>query len=209
MKRVFLLALILAIFTASCNKDDSETEVIPIPEADYMQLKVGNYWAYEGYRLDSTGNETPITALTDSLVIIGDTNIRGELYFKQLSTTSLHIAYLRDSSGYLVNGDGEFKFCDHNFNEIFRVDTIHPDLSYIEYMMLDHDSLISVPFGTYSTLEVNGKVIPLDPNYPHGINYTHYFYADGIGMIKSSTYYFSSPQTRIGKRLTNFGNIAE
>ena len=75
MKRVFLLAMILAVFTASCKKEDSETPLTPVPQEDYLQLKVGNFWVYEGYKVDSLGNEIPTTYLTDSLIIIGDTNI--------------------------------------------------------------------------------------------------------------------------------------
>lgn len=203
------MAMILAVFTTSCKKEDSETPLTPVPQEDYMQLKVGNYWVYEGYKVDSLGNEIPTTYLTDSLIIIGDTNIGSNIYYKKLSTKSLHVSYLRDSSGYLIDQDGRVLFSDHDFMNIIRTDTIGPGIGIIEYMMHDRDCTITAPIGIYPCLEFRGKVIASDPQYPHGINYTHYFYADGVGMIKSSNFFFSAPHLRVGQRLTNYGNIAE
>jgi hypothetical protein len=54
---------------------------------------------------------------------------------------------------------------------------------------------------------MRGKVISLDPQYPHGINYTHYFYADGMGQIKTSSYFYSAPHLRMERRLISFGNV--
>jgi len=92
---------------------------------------------------------------------------------------------------------------------VIRVDTIGPEIAIIEYTMHLTDSTVITPIGVNPSLELQGKVIPLDPGYTHGINYTHYFYARGYGMIKSSSYYFSSPHIRIGQRLVSFGNVLE
>ena len=208
MKRVFFITALIGLLAVSCTKENSENNLNPLPTSDYMQLKIGNYWVYEWYRLDSLGNEIP-TSEADSSIITGDTNISGKLYYKMLSTKSSHISYLRDSIGYLVDMDGRVLFSDHDFTNIIRTDSIGPGLALVEYMMYDNDSTITAPIGNYPTIELRGKVIPLDPQYPHGINYTHYFYAEGLGMIKSSNYYFSAPHMRVGQRLTNFGNTED
>lgn len=209
MKRVFFMVAIISFMAVSCNKNDSESDLIPVTQADYMQLKIGNYWVYEWYRTDSTGQEIPTNQTSDSSIIIGDTNIQDILYYKLLSMKYSHITYIRDSSGYLINLEGEILFSDHDLINIIRIDTIGPGIAYVEYTMHINDSIIETPIGVQPTLELRGKVIPVDPQYPHGINYTHYYYADGYGMVKSSSYYFSSPHIRIGQRLISFGNILE
>jgi hypothetical protein len=187
MKRVLFITLISVVALAACNKNNSEDELSPVQTPDYMQLKIGNYWVYEKYTIDSDGIENPIWGETDSSIITGDTMIDNIKYYKKLSVNQEHMSYLRNSNGYLVNLEGEVLFSENDFSNIIRVDTIGPGLAYIEYMMHDEDSSINVPIGTYPVIEMRGKVTPLDPQYPHGINYTHYFYADGMGLIKSST----------------------
>jgi hypothetical protein len=100
-------------------------------------------------------------------------------------------------------------FSDHDFGHILRTDSIGPGLAVAEYSMINGDTTIVVPSGSYQALDYRGTVTALDPNYPHGINYTYYFYADGMGMVKSSTYFFMAPHLRIEQELLAFGNILE
>jgi len=46
-----------------------------VTQADYYQLKVGNYWIYQSYQIDSNGVATPEN-LWDSAHIEKDTIIR-------------------------------------------------------------------------------------------------------------------------------------
>ena len=206
MKRVLIILCLLVVFLTGCKKDASEKDPTPIPQEDYMQLKIGNYWVYEMYRVDSSGNENP-TGQSDSSIIISDTIIASKLYYKLLSSKGSYVSYLHDSNGYLVDLEGKVLFSDHDFTNILRIDTIGPGLAYIEYKMQDHDTVITAPIGTYPTLEFRGKVIPLNPQSTHGVNYTHYFYAEGLGKIKSESYYFSAPHLKVGQRLIEFGNL--
>lgn len=207
MKRVILIMAVATMMMVSCNKNDSENELKPVQTSDYMQLKIGNYWVYEKYTIDSAGNENPVWGDPDSSIITGDTMINNIRYFKKFSVNHEHMSYLRDSSGYLINLEGEVLFSESDFSNIIRIDTIGPGLAIIEYMMHDEDSSLNVPVGTYPVIEMRGKVISLDPQYPHGINYTHYYYADGMGMIKSSVYFYSAPNLRMEQRLISFGNV--
>lgn len=209
MKRVFLIIALVGLVFTSCKKDDTETQLIPIPEADYMQLEIGNYWVYQWYNIDSAGNESMMAKL-DSSIITADTLIGGRTYFKKLYVQDEnYVEFLRDSNGYLVDYMGMIKFSDHDFTKILRVEEIILDLATIEYQMANKDSLISISLGTYPTYNFRGTVIPLNPQYPYGINYTHNFYADGMGLIKTSSYYFSNPNLRVERRLIRYGNILE
>ena len=62
--QLFFLFTALAILALSCKKNADDP--IPTVQADYFQLKVGNYWIYEGYRVDSN-NVAISTGLTLAL----------------------------------------------------------------------------------------------------------------------------------------------
>jgi hypothetical protein len=48
-----LLALVMAITSLlSCNKEDDK-EI----KTDYLPLRIGNYWIYQEYNIDTMGNE--------------------------------------------------------------------------------------------------------------------------------------------------------
>jgi len=209
MKRVLLLILAIGMISASCKKDDSDENSTPLPTPDFMQLKVGNFWVYQWYNIDSSGNENMMAKL-DSSIITTDTLIGGMTYFKKLYVQDEnYIEYLRDSNGYLVEHKGMVKFSDHDFTKVLCIVEIIPNLATIEYQMANKDSLISISLGTYPTYDYRGTVYPLNPQYPYGINYTHNFYADGMGLIKTSNYYFSNPNLRVERRLVRYGNILE
>ncbi|HSG68453.1 MAG TPA: hypothetical protein VK994_07095, partial [Bacteroidales bacterium] len=160
----------------------------------------------ERYNVDLQGNEI-VSGSTDSLVITGDTLIREILYYKKVDTRQNHTSYLRDSSGYLVDHLGNIMFSDHNFTDVLRQDTIGPGLAVIDYKMMVGDTMISIPMGDYQCLDFRGMVTPLQPAYPHGTQYTYYFWADGLGMIRSDAYYYSNPALRTGQKLKAFGTI--
>jgi len=206
MKRVIFLIALLGIIFTSCKKDGKDDTANPSTSTDYTQLKVGNYRVYERYRIDTIGNET-VFGDPDSLIITGDTLIRGNLYFKEFNVGQEHTSYLRDSSGCLVNELGEILFSEKNFNKVLRVDTIAPSLAFVEYQMVEGDTMISISMGSYACLDYRGTVTSLQPDYPHGTQYTYYFWADGLGMIKSNAYFYNNPSLRTGQRLKAFGQV--
>lgn len=209
MKRVILLLAVFGMIITSCKKDNTENQLVPVPEADYMQLEIGNYWVYQWYNIDTSGNESLI-ARYDSSIITADTLIGGRKYFKKLIIQNVnHVEFLRDSNGYLVDHGGMIRFSDHDFTKILRIMEIVPDIATIEYQMANPDSLISISLGNFPTYNFRGTVYAMDPQHPLGINYTHNFYADGMGLIKTSSYYFSNPNLRVERRLVSFGNHQE
>ena len=207
MKRVIFLIIVAGMVMISCKKDETTYTPDPVPEADYMQLKIGNYWVYHRVHIDATGSESPPTV--DSLVITDDTLIRGNKYYKKVYTGHEHVSFYRDSSGYMINEMGKVIFSNHDFSNVIRTDTIGPGLALAQYRMFDPDTLIQISLGTFEVLEFRGEVTAMDPQYPHGTQYTHYYYSDGIGMIKNSNYFFNNPELKVEQRLIAFGSLLE
>jgi hypothetical protein len=207
MKRVFFLILAAGMIMVSCKKDETTIKADPTAKSDFMQLKIGNYWVYHKIHIDATGSESPPTV--DSLLIIDDTLIRGNKYYKKVFVGHEHVTFLRDSGGYLVDHKGKVIFSDHDFSNVIRTDTIGPGLALAQYRMFDPDTLIQVTYGTFEVLEFRGEITALDPQSSHGTQYTHYYYSEGIGMVKNSCYYYNDPDLKVEQRLVNFGNILE
>lgn len=212
MKRVHFFVLMGLLLFASCNdkEDDDQIPNSP-PLADYTPLEIGNYWVYEWVRVDSMGNETPMGNLRDSIYISKDTIINGETYFKfegKLMGYSGYKEYKRDSLDCLINREGDILFSSVNFTDILRIDTI-ATVTVVHFQMNHADSTISVPYGIFSTLDYEGTYYPLLPSYPYGILYGHNFYAENIGLIKSTTFYYSSPYNTLEQRLVDYGQLIE
>jgi len=115
MKKVIVLVLaVLSILTFSCKKSSNDTVSAPVP--DYYQLKVGNYWVFQHFTIDSNGIAVPENKW-DSVYIEKDTLIRGYKYYKewqQLLSLGEFPYFLRDSSGYLINNLGTRLCSDNN-----------------------------------------------------------------------------------------------
>ncbi len=192
-KLVILLIAVLGILTTSCKKDSEEPVITP--KADYYQLKVGNYWIYEGFELDSNGVATS-TGKFDSAYIEKDTVIRGFTYKKLLENRFLFRmqwpSYLRDSSGYLVTSNGFIMASDDNFTKILSVDTAHPELYTATVQMTGKDSLVTIPAGTIQSITSRQTVVPAPPNIEQfPIRYTYDIYGKGVGRIKSHSFFYT------------------
>jgi hypothetical protein len=191
---MFVIIAVLSVLTVSCKKN-SETPA-PVAKADYFQLKAGNYWIYQGYKIDTNGVATP-TGKYDSAHIEKDTVIRGFTYYKLLENPFVFgsvqfPSYLRDSSGYLVNSTGYILASDFNFTDTLEVTNGEAQL-YIAYTkMTGQDSVVAVPAGAFQSLTTRMKVVPLPPNtqnYP--IRYSYDVYGKNVGKMKSHTFFWS------------------
>jgi len=197
MKRLFVLVLaFLSILTFSCKKSSNDTT--PSTQADYYQLKVGNYWIYQRFEIDTNGVETPKN-LFDSAHIEKDTIIRGSTYFKLLAKFSGCVgdqfpSFLRDSSGYLVNSLG-MKGCsvDH-FNDTLYVDSVNKIIAIGYVQMTGKDSLVTVPLGSFPSITSRMRVVPTHSNDPHPIRFSYVVYGKNIGMIKSHSFFYGGGQ---------------
>ena len=191
---ICVIIAVLSVLSISCKKN-SETKV-PVAKADYFQLKVGNYWIYEGYRIDTNGVITP-TGQYDSAYIEKDTLIRGFIYHKLLEKpyvlgVETFANYLRDSSGYLVNSSGHILASDFNFTDTLDVKTGEA-LLYMGYTkMTGKDSVVTIPDGSFQSITTRMNVVPLPPNtqnYP--VRYSYDVYGKGVGKMKTHTFFWS------------------
>lgn len=198
----FVLATSIAI--SSCKKD--EEPVTPMPEpvpqqtASSFPITTGSYWIYVHEQTDAAGNIT-MTGGTDSVYVEGDTIIGSHTYKKIRSvvlTTPNYMLWqtlqiVRDSAGYLVDPTGAY--VEHtNFTDTLRYDDIGPGIVNAWYFMEHEDSSVTVPAGTFTTVDYKGHMYATDPGYPHGIpRYTHRIWADQVGLVQEVVYYYSQP----------------
>jgi len=193
-KLAFVIIAVLSVIAISCKKDSEDP--IPVAKADYFQLKVGNYWIYQGFRIDTNGVVTPTTKY-DSAYIEKDTIIRSLTYYKLLEDPfvlgSMQFpSYLRDSSGYLVNSAGNILASDFNFTDTLEVKTGEGQLYMAYTKMTGKDSVVSVPAGSLQSITTRMQVVPLPPNaqnYP--VRYSYDIYGKGVGKMKSHTFFWS------------------
>ena len=193
MKRLFVLVLaVFSILTFSCKK--SSDDAAPSAQADYYQLKVGNYWVYQRFEIDTNGVVTPKSNF-DSAHIEKDTIIRGNTYYKLWAkftgcTGDQYPSYVRDSSGYLINNLGMRSCTADHFADTLYYDTAHTQLYRGYGLMTGKDSLVTVPVGSIPSITSRLKVVPTQPNDPHPVRYAYSIFGKNVGMIKSHSFFY-------------------
>ncbi len=217
MRKLFYLGLVI-IFFASCEKDNSDSENNSEVEVTYLPLKVGNYWIYKNYSIDSSGEEFEKSNL-DSVVIDRDTTINDKQYYVMEGTdyplTGSEwkiIGLFRDSCGYIVNEKGEIKLSVNNFVDTLDYATYVSDsdtLYTLSYQMEKLSSTVTVPAGEFSVLNFKGTVI-LTEEF-EGIENPRYIdnlYADNVGKVLESNVFYHST-TIWEKRLVRYNIQSE
>jgi hypothetical protein len=195
-KKIFCLAL-LALFTFSCTKKNSTEATSASP--DYVKLKVGNYWVYKIFKVDTNGVET-IQSQSDSSFILKDTVIYGKTFFIEgvhSDFTGSRRIILRDSSGYLIerlsNGNSVMIFARDNFKDILFSDSVD-NLFFRQERMTGKDSAVSVPAGTFITRSLRIYDTPIDPAYPWGVRKLYCIYGKDAGLIEYTMCYWDEPE---------------
>ena len=207
MKRsVILICAILSIVVMSCKKSSDNT--IPVAVADYYQLKVGNYWIYQGYKIDSNGIAIP-QSYFDSAHIEKDTIIRGYTYYKFWeSPLALHgghqlHSYVRDSSGFLINNLGHRSCSASDFIDTLVFDTANLPYFIAYGKMTGKDSAVTIPAGTFQSITLRLKVIPLRPEDSLPIRYSYDVFGKNVGKIKSHSFFYYGGE-QLEARLVRF-----
>ncbi|HTF03497.1 MAG TPA: hypothetical protein VK826_05700, partial [Bacteroidia bacterium] len=99
---------------------------------------------------------------------------------------------VRDSAGYIVDVNGEF--IEHtNFTDTLKYFDFGPGMCDGWYFMRHKDSSVTVPAGTFLTIDYEchmHSIFP-NPNLP-ALRYTHEVFANGIGKIVQTTFYSNS-----------------
>jgi hypothetical protein len=201
MRKLFFLGLILTLL-ASCDKDDSNSIIDPVETKDYFPLKIGNYWIYKHYDIDSIGNVTERNR-TDSVIISRDSIINSNQYFILEGTNYPFnskwgiVDILRDSSGYLVNEKGKIKFSVDNFTDtlVSKVELHEGDTIYsLTFRMEKLTNPITVPAGEFEVLNFKGTVkTPLQIPGTKNPRYMNNLFAENVGKVLETYFYLGGP----------------
>lgn len=209
MKKSILIAF-AAVLLFSCSKDDENK---PIVYPDYANLKVGNYWVYQHFFIDTTGADSALDVY-DSCYVEKDTIINGNTYYKMVRPHRIlqsdDINYYRDSLDYLVDRAGKIWFSAEDFTTVFDTYySVNPiDTTYtINYMMVDKDKQVTTPAGDFVTrtfqrrIDFNKKFV-----YWYSPRYSISRYSKDVGIVCETLEFFSTDPNYVERRLVRYGN---
>ena len=217
LKKITLAVLLMSFASmviCSCKDDDDETiPTIPAPTVyeNYSQLKVGNYWIYQRYEVDSLGNGTP-TSVYDSCYVEKDTLVNNKIYFKvyrpQPAWPQMDFVALRDSLHYTVNTNGEIVFSSLDFVSVFDdyystngIDTIYRYTA----RMADKNLLFFAPMGSFTTSNYKRNYQMYGSLAVNGVNRSmNTRYAKDVGMVSETLLFYTSQTTYIERRLVRY-----
>lgn len=205
--------MIMVIY--SCNKNKGTDPTTPTTNIttypNYSQLKVGNYWVYEEFYIDTNGVATPRN-IFDSCFIEKDTIINSQTYFKLNSpymAGDTDISFLRDSLHYIINSDGYIVFTSKDFSNVFYVGSYialpSDTICQITRKMIDKDVSVTTPAGNYIT--TNAKTTY--NMFPHwnvagSLRYRKARYAKNVGLVIETGPFSLTDPNYIEKRLVRF-----
>ncbi|WP_452226299.1 hypothetical protein [Lacinutrix cladophorae] len=211
MKRILLTVCFFALFF-SCNSDDDNTGSSQV-EANFFALTVGNSWEYRYYDFNTSNNSFEASTIVDNVSIVSTEEIEGETYFKfRYFTTGNDL----NSPYYPANGES-FRY--------FRVDAenLVDDSNIIIFLREDHEERLignlndpifqylrlaedmqdlTTNAGVFDALDMELYARDEDGNLYPGIS--HYYYAEGIGLVLNTATFLSSTQHFQERRLESY-----
>ncbi|MBL7915885.1 MAG: hypothetical protein JNL49_12640 [Bacteroidia bacterium] len=212
-KAIIYLIAGTTLLVASCKKDKDENPPATTPRtvSQYAQLKVGNYWIYERFSVDASGNETSLGQF-DSCYVEKDTIINNLTYTKYVSPyiggpLTLNL-YQRDSSGYLVDQNGIIYLAPNDFTSTLEdryVLAINDTVAHVTKQMVNKDSVVTVPAGTYTIINCR-TMFEMYPGYNSGGTFRpiNSRYASGVGIVWDREVFFASQPTYTDRKLVRF-----
>jgi hypothetical protein len=210
MKRIMIMMLAFAaIFNSSCDKENPGEPIVTYP--DYGKLKVGNYWIYQHFQVDSNGVATPLDVF-DSCYVEKDTILDGVTYVKMVRPPIIptlgNFQLLKDSLHYIVNNGGRIVFSSEDFTSSlynytsirYNGDTIYT----VNVKMEDINEVVTTPAGDFATLNYKATY-QMNPQYSlYHLRFIHNRYAKDIGMVVETFPFFSSQPTTTERRLVRY-----
>lgn len=222
MKIIKIILLSTILFFTSCKKDKKNPEENCKPTtpsetvySNYSQLKVGNYWIYQQFTVDSLGNGTP-TNVYDSCFVQKDTIINGKVFFKQYRPDIiLSWSFVRDSLHYLVNNSGTIVFSSQDFTTIFNsayntyydpISNLKDTIAFITSKMTEKNYIKNTPAGNFNTInfKVNYKIHPPFNNNGMLNRPINTRYALGIGIVSETHLFFLNQTSYTERRLVRY-----
>jgi len=220
MKRIFFSVCFIAILYSCSSNNDTQTQ--DNQNNNFYALTVGNSWEYRWYNINNEGFENP-TDVYETVSIVGTEDFNGIEYFKfsRVVTGNLygfrpyvpedgeHFEYYRDSLGFLVNQNGYIKFTNTHQNYISETSTLYStgqgEFTYSGYAELQDEQVdYTTNAGTFNCKEVIIEYI--NENGDAYLAKNHYYYAEGIGLIKEDNVFLGSENTADHRKL-EFYNV--
>jgi len=212
-KTIFLSVALMTTMIYSCKKDKDPTTTPSITYPNFSQLKVGNYWVYEQFDIDATGNATSKN-IFDSCYVEKDTIINSKTYFKMVkpnpySTNQSDISFQKDSLHYIVNSNGKILFSSKDFSTIFESSYFlagpNDTVCQIVKQMADNNLTVSTLAGTFATSNAK-EIYSMYPNWASVCNprNKHTRYAENMGIVIETLPFFASSPNYIERRLVRY-----
>lgn len=217
MKNYLTIFFFASLFFFACK--DADDEQYSPRYANFSNLKVGNYWVYERYKLDSNGVYTALGKF-DSTFVEKDTLINGLTYSKYMDDQfatgpGFEATFLRDSLHYLVELNGRIRFSSENFSDtLFQFySTTGPHagtdtLCLIYRKMTDNDLPVTTPAGTFVSKNAQ-EVYVMFPGFDQGgkVRPLQRRYAEDVGLIEETLPFFISDVSKsyTVRRLVRYG----
>lgn len=161
----------------ACEKQNSNLNT---SKQDYFPMTTGSYWVYNTYEVDSL-NQDSLISKNDTVVVIGDTLVRGEEYkvfrgkYYGFSKDLTH-KYYRDSLGYIVNSGGRIVlYPEVNGDTLYR-NVVGDSMAYFYTIMANESGYL------------NSKVIT-DGDLLNCQFFIDVWSVDTIPTIKQDNYY--------------------
>ena len=211
MKKYFAFCISIPLLLAACSKDLA----IPEPQIiypNYTPMTVGSYWVYDWYKVDASGNTIQQLSETDSVYIAGDTIIGTDTFAIQVGTwfggafSPPFRNYLRNLNGDLVSPSGAIGFSATNYIDTFYIWNPGNGQTMGYRKMIDIGEIVTVPVGTFRTLNAAYIVVNLVGTWPCiGIYDIHdNQYAENIGLVRTSFQFVGSCEVFEGRLRTYY-----
>ena len=199
------MASLLIFSFLSCKKDTNTPDKPADPVTEHYPSKVGSYWVYHWYSIDSNGVETLLSEI-DTISIVGDTLLSGKkyaIYKEMFMGWQQNLTYRRDSSGYIVDQLGQVRYSYVNFKDSFEMGSDTGIWNYYSKMFNKPDK-VQVPAGSFSCVErrkvhYNDPAIPLTACGDTVITFGTY-YSPSVGEIKSESGWYMELKRECKKR---------
>lgn len=216
MKKAIFAGALLALSLYACKDDPPPGNPADYP--DFANLKVGNYWIYQRFVLDTNGVYTAQN-IFDSTFVEKDTVINGATYFKYMddqygTLPGFEATFLRDSLHYLVNSGGRVLFSSENFVDTFfqhylTLELSHNNLDTLCFLfqkMTDDNVSVTVPAGTFVTKNAQ-EVYLMEAPYDKGgkVRPMQKRYAEDVGIVEETLPFYISSSWYYVRRLVRSG----
>lgn len=219
MKNLILaitLAVSVIVILGSCRKKSKDNPEVIVEEPqvvydNYSGLKVGNYWVYERFKIDSTGATTSLN-IFDSCYVEKDTTINGQkgfMVFRPDPIFNANRKFWKDSLHYIVCNGIQFSYQDFTTEFINRYN-INPPSDTVYHLvkkMNEKDFPVTVPAGTFVTSAQNLTYYYYAPNYyytAYKVRTVRTRFAKNIGIITENLQFYSSQIYDIERRLVRY-----